>query len=243
MSRYREKIYSYYVEAWTSNVRPIALSDLNRRKPTMEMIIKEFFPKDKSAKIVDLGCGHGTLIYFAQQAGYQNISGVDTSRQQIELGQKFGIQNLKQQDIFQFLKDCPQGSLDMVTTIDVMEHLSRDEFLDFAEIVYRALKPEGRWLIHVPNGMSPYFGSVYYGDYTHEQAFTSYSLNQILSVCKFKGLRFTESRPLVYSIKGLIRFVLWKLIRSFLCVYHFVETGELFTKPILSRNIYCLALK
>lgn len=243
MSSYRQKVYAYYVESWTQQMRPVSIGDLNKRKPTMKMIIKEFFPKDKSAKIVDLGCGHGTLIYFAQRAGYQNVSGVDTSLQQIQLGEKLGIKNLRQQDIFEFIKNCPESSLDLVSTIDVMEHLTRDEFLEFAELVNKALKPNGAWLIHVPNGMSPYFGSVFYGDYTHEQAFTSASLNQILTVCHFKDLKFSESRPLVYSVKGLVRFLLWKMIRGYLCVYHFVETGELGTSPILSRNLYCLARK
>jgi cyclopropane fatty-acyl-phospholipid synthase-like methyltransferase len=38
---------------------------------------------DRSARILDLGCGHGVFIYFHREAGYTNVVGVDKSPEQV----------------------------------------------------------------------------------------------------------------------------------------------------------------
>jgi SAM-dependent methyltransferase len=73
------------------------------------------------------------------------------------------------------LNERPAGSLDAVIAFDVLEHFGRDELIPLVDAVHRVLRPGGRWIIHVPNGESPFFGSIRYGDLTHELAFTRQS--------------------------------------------------------------------
>lgn len=95
----------------------------------MRYVIDAFFPTSKTAAILDLGCGHGTLVHFAQQAGYSNMQGIDVSEQQVELARKLGIANIQQGDLMETLKAIPPASLDAVVAFDVIEHFSKDELI------------------------------------------------------------------------------------------------------------------
>src|SRR5207249_2866244 len=128
--------------------------------------------ENKDAAILDLGCGFGALIHFASQLEYRNIRGIDTAPQQVEIAQRLGITDVEQGDLWTALEAQAEASLDVVVTFDVIEHFTRDELLCFVDAVARALKSGGRWIIHVPNGESPFSGRIRYGDLTHELSFT-----------------------------------------------------------------------
>lgn len=59
----------------------------------MRHAIKSFFPTNKGAAILDIGCGHGALLYFARQDGCYNAKGVDVSVQQVSLAKQVGKAN------------------------------------------------------------------------------------------------------------------------------------------------------
>ena len=178
MSKYRSRIYSHYVEAWDDANVPNTVHELEGRGPTMRYVIDTFFPADKTAAILDLGCGHGTLVHFAQLSGYCNTQGVDVSGQQVELAQKLGIANIKQGDLMETLKGIPPSSLDVVVAFDVIEHFTKDELIDLVDAIHRVLKPNSCWIIHAPNASSPFAGAVRYGavSYTHLTLPTIYSV-------------------------------------------------------------------
>ena len=41
-------------------------------------------PPNRDAAILDIGCGHGAILYALQQAGYHNARGVDGSAEQVQ---------------------------------------------------------------------------------------------------------------------------------------------------------------
>lgn len=243
MSKVRHRIYSQYVESWTDDLATREFKDLKKRAPTMNFLINKFFPQDKSAKILDLGCGHGTLIYFSHQAGYTQTGGIDTSVQQVNLAKKFGIKNVECGDIQEKLKTIEPNSLDVIVTFDVIEHLTKDELVELIDAVHRVLKKGGRWVIHAPNGAGPFVGTILYGDITHEQAYTQQSLFQVLHASGFTQFQFSECYPLPSSIKGLVRYLLWKVYRIHYLIGLFIETGSMSSKVLLTRNLYCMAMK
>lgn len=243
MIKARERIYSQYVDAWSASTAPKSTIELNNRAPTMNFLIHSFFPSNKNAHIVDLGCGHGTLVHFAHKAGYSNTSGVDVSGQQVELAHSLGIKNIKQGDLMNTLQSMPAGSVDVVVAFDVIEHFTKDELIDFIDAVHRVLKADGRWIIHAPNGDSPFFGAVRYGDFTHELAFTQTSINQLLTSSKFKKVICKECAPQAYSLTSFIRMILWKIIRLVLRFTILAESGDLGGDAILTRNLYAVAFK
>ena len=244
MTRYRERIYEHYISARNEEDIPHTKNALESRGPTMRYTIRKFFPKDKDSKILELGCGHGALLYFAQSEGYKNSMGVDISEQQVALSKKLGISNVKKGDIKSELKNTPPGSLDAVVAFDVIEHFTKEELVELVDAVHLVLKPEGCWIIHVPNGGSPFVGTVLYGDYTHEQAFTPATIKQLMRASGFKKFEFSESAPQIHGIKSFIRVVLWKLIRNIFNVANAAETGVAGNSEILwTRNFFAVAYK
>ena len=109
--------------------------------------------------------------------------------------------------------------------------------------VARVLKSGGKFLIHVPNGESPFGGRVRYADFTHELAFTRESLSQLLNAGGFSQIHCYEDLLVPHGILSGSRWLLWKFIRGILRFYLAVETGQIDAGMIFSQNLLCIAVK
>ena len=158
-------------------------------------MIARHFPRDTNAVIFDLGCGYGGMIHCATLAGYSNVRGVDTAREQVEVATRLGIPGVAEGDIHSTLQALDEMSVDCVVAFDVIEHFSRDELVGLVDRSRRVLVPSGVWIIHTVNAESPFFGRARYGDLTHEVAFTSDSLSQLLHASGFRDVRCYEDEP------------------------------------------------
>ena len=76
---YRERIYANYVSARRESPLRPDIGALRPRADYLRKLISRFFPPDKNARILDLGCGHGAIMHFARQAVYRNMTGVGHS--------------------------------------------------------------------------------------------------------------------------------------------------------------------
>jgi len=74
--------------------------------------------KHKNARILDIGCGPGNLIYFLQKRGYKHIEGIDICDRFLKSAAKKGL-NVKKSDILDF---NPKKKYDFIITTDVLEH-------------------------------------------------------------------------------------------------------------------------
>ena len=243
MYKYRMRIYDSYSSARASKLAPVVLAGLRPRSAYLNVLIKRCFPSDKSSVILDIGCGHGAVIHFGKQAGYNNITGIDGSSEQVDAAKQLGIEDVSQCDLIDYLNRLPPASLDCVIAFDVIEHFTRDELIDLIDLVNKVLKPGGRWIIHTPNGESPFSGRMLFGDFTHETLFTRTSLNQVLLSSGFSNVDCYEDAPIVHGAKSFTRLVLWKLIRLFLRLYLVVETGDAGRNAIFSQNFLAVAYK
>lgn len=242
MPKYRERIYQHYVNARHSSLVPASISGLIQRAPYLKKVIREHFPYDRSARIIDLGCGHGAVVYFAQAAGYQNVMGVDRSPEQVKEAQRLGIAGVKEGDLLKALESLSDESVDLIVAFDVIEHFTKDELVLFVDEVNRVLRKSGKWIIHTPNGESPFAGRIRYGDFTHEQAFTRTSLAQLLNASGFSLVTCYEDSPIPHGIKSTVRLILWKIFRGGLKVFIAAETGS-FDDCIVSQNLLAVAVK
>jgi SAM-dependent methyltransferase len=237
---YREILYSKYVSTHLPNCAVGADEYLRGRAPYLLGIVQRHFPADRNAQILDVGCGHGALVYFAVQAGYRNCRGVDASAEQVALAERLGIPGVSLGGLSEKMQDQSDESLDVVAAFDVIEHLTKEELLALLEQVHRTLRPGGRLVLHTPNAASPFFGKIRYGDFTHEQAFTSSSLGQVLRVFGFSEIACYEDAPVVHGMTSLVRRSIWTAWRSMLAVALAAETGQL-RGHILSQNFLVTA--
>lgn len=232
---YRKRLYDSYVRSHLSSVE--LENRLAIRAPFFLEMINNHFPTDRKARIFELGCGFGALIYQARALGYTNIQGVDVSPEQVAGSQRLGIPGVTQGDLFDTLKNIADGSLDAVVTIDVIEHLNKQELMGFADEVFRVLTINGCWISHQPNAASPFFGRSRYGDLTHELAYTADSIRQLVLAIGFTDVHCYEDVPIVHGIVSFVRRVLWFLLRGGLRAYLLIESGisnELFSQNFLS---------
>ena len=116
---------------------------------SLEYFLK--FKLPKKAKILDVGCNHGSLIYKIQKAGYKNVFGIDINKEAILQGKKSykTIRNkLKTYNGKKILFN--DNSFDVVLMFDVIEHIPHvEEFLK--KEVYRVLKKGGSFIFQTPN--------------------------------------------------------------------------------------------
>lgn len=241
MLDYRARIYESYVSAREEPLAPVTVEGLKPREAYLKKLIRDHFPPDKQARVLDLGCGHGTLLYFARQEGYTNLVGVDVSAEQVAAAHHMGIGEVQCGDLMETMRSLPDNSQDVVIAFDVIEHFTRSELLPFVDEVRRILCENGVWIIHAPNGGSPFIGRVFHGDFTHEQAFTPTSMNQLLLASHFSRVQCFEDFPVAHGLKSGVRRLLWREIRSVLRFCIIAETGDAGTDHILSQNFLTVA--
>lgn len=238
---YREKFYAKYVSRNTIPLYgELSINDIKKQFIVWNRYFYKFLPQDKGASIIELGCGNGGLIYWLQNIGYINASGIDTSSEQVECAKSLGIKKISKANLIDFLKD-KVGLYDVIFMRDIIEHFHKSEIIDIFDMLYRALKKRGTLIIQTPNGAG-IFGSRYrYHDFTHEISFTENSLRQVMLASNFFDTHFYETKPVVFGLKSLIRAVLWNFIRIILQFVLLVETGG--TDKILTQNIIAVGHK
>ena len=223
---------------------PSDLSGLVSRKPFYQNMIDIHFPVDKEVKVVDLGCGYGAFLYFINQNGYRNVSGIDTSVEMVEVAEKLGIESVVQGDVISFMEQQPDESIDVITAIDLIEHFTKEDLFYLVVQFHRVLKKGGRVITHQPNGEGVFGNSIRYGDFTHEQAFTRVSMAQIFLSNSFQSVRSFEDKPLSYSAKSWIRRMLWSfLVRPFYIFLIAVESGGSDKEILLTKSFTSVAIK
>ncbi len=240
-NKFHRRLYNQYVSTHTSHLYgETTINGIERQFPAWKWYYGKFLIKDKSAKILDAGCGNGGFLYFLRSLGYENAAGIDISREQVEVSKRLGIDGVDCTDIMSFLRD-EKGSYDLIFARDLLEHLTKDEILNTLETIYNALKVDGLLVVQAPNGESLFSGRIRYGDLTHELAFTQDSLNQALKTVGFAGAAFYPTGPVPHGLKSTVRFFLWKMIEKLLRFYVLVETGS--GDGIYTQNIIAVARK
>jgi len=103
------------------------------------------FNLDPQCKILDIGCGPGIFIKSAQALGYNNITGVTLSTQDVDacIAQGFDVIHANMTDL-----PIADASIDFIWCRHALEHSPYPLFTLFE--FYRVLKPNGQVFIEVP---------------------------------------------------------------------------------------------
>jgi cyclopropane fatty-acyl-phospholipid synthase-like methyltransferase len=241
MDKYKQKIYASYISTHNKNLYgENSIAKIAAYAPALNHYYGRHLPADKNARMLDIGCGDGNFVYHMQQLGYKNASGIDYSQEQVDKGCSMGINNLICGDLLQFLTENKEP-YDAIIAKDVIEHFTRDEVFEILELVSKNLKDGGRFIMQVPNGQGIYYTSVFYGDYTHEMAYTESSINQVILNTGFRRASCYPTGPIPHGLKGNIRSFLWKIKVAQLKFWKMVETGN--PRGIFTQNIIAVVEK
>lgn len=235
-ANYRSVLYSTYVSA---NKRHLYenVSERVRDRQVRGTIwsLKRWLPSQASnPRAVDLACGPGNVLAVFRRLGYSDFTGVDGSAEQVEVARRAAFE-VVEGDVFEFLASEKAGSFDLITAFDLVEHFTRDEAISFLRLVHQRLRPNGSLILQLPNGDSPFAGAVYNSDATHEALYTAISLRHMLEACGFDDCEFMECGPVPLSFFGVVRYGLWRLVRTVIKGIHYIETGAPST-GVYTRN-------
>lgn len=221
---YRDRCYQSFVSRHWVFSHALSEKDFNHLRRVYHKKFNSFPPPDKNSLILDIACGAGHFLYYLQKEGYINAQGIDISEEQLQVARKMGIKNLQKANLFDYLPKHP-GKFDMVVANDIIEHLKKDEVLEFLDLIFKALKPSGGVLIATLNAQSLFGAKTVFIDFTHEQGFTPGSLSQVMRVCNFKDVKVYGDGPVAYDWRSGLRTILWSLTKEFLKLYSVIERG------------------
>ena len=109
------------------------------------LTVKDIIDKLNSKSLLDIGCGEGKFLslFYGQ---IQNLVGVDLSEKAISFARAFnpGINfHIKHSSDL-------EENFDVITAIEVLEHIPDNELNDFFSSVYHRLNKNGSFIICVP---------------------------------------------------------------------------------------------
>ena len=202
--------------------------------------LRGWLPADRSAEILDIGCGAGHLLEALRSAGYRNLRGLDVSPEAVAIARTRHA-DVHHANLRDYLQETHE-TFDLICAFDVIEHFRKDEILHVLTLIWKCLNPSGILVLQTPNAMSPWAAHYRYRDLTHELIFSPECLVSTLTLCGFRSIELREVQPYVHGIKSCVRWGLWKLVWAASAIWNLAETGGL-CGGIYSRNMMLRAVK
>jgi SAM-dependent methyltransferase len=205
-------------------------------------------PARRDAAVFDLGCGMGFTLLAYRGLGYQDCSGIDISREQVEAARAQGLRVEHAADSAAYLAARP-AAYDFISAFDVLEHVPREHLLPLLRAVHASLKPGGVFVCVAPNANSGVAMRWRYNDWTHHTSFTEHSLDFVLRNGGFAAPRidevnFFQRRPPHPYLprKAVARWLLASFFRAWRRMQFAAEFGFAPSRAIpLSLNIMAVA--
>ena len=176
-----------------------------------ELVIRKLGPYRKH---LDIGCGSGTFVSLLSG----DSTGVDIARPQIAYANKTHGQRFQQVTGYPY--PFEDRSFDLITSIEVIEHLPLDEVTAMLGEAQRLLTDDGRFVVTTPNYRSPWplvewlSNRVldYSMEHMHITKFHAASLKQALHDAGFRSVEMTAFQfsspflsPLGWRFSNVVR--------------------------------------
>lgn len=226
MKKIKEKIYESYFSSHYSSLdkKQNEVDYLKKSKHGQQFI--EFLPSNCDIKIIDLGCGTGSLVSGLKNSGYKNVFGIDVSHENIEQG-KLADLDIDYGEIIDFLDQAIHNNrnYDVIFLMDVLEHLDDNELYDVVDKVRKVLSSDGIFIIKTINAESLISGMGRYMDITHERSFTSHSMKELMSAFGYEELEILNSK--INKPKNVREFIRSLVRKSwYYLIYRVIESRD-----------------
>ncbi|MFD9130417.1 class I SAM-dependent methyltransferase [Kitasatospora sp. NPDC059571] len=102
-------------------------------------------------RLLDVGCGWGSLLLHAARRYGVTAVGVSISAEQVELARRriaeAGLAD-RVEIRLQDYREIPDGPFDVISSVGMAEHVGTEQYRTYADGLYRLLAPGGRLLNH-----------------------------------------------------------------------------------------------
>ena len=142
-----DETMAYSCGYWTSDEPNLTPADAQRAK--LELICRKL-ALTPGARLLDIGCGWGSLTLYAAQRHKAQVTAVTLAEEQAahvrEQVAERGLENLVEV-VCQDYRDITGGAYDAVSTVEMGEHVGDAEYPAFAAALHRLVRPRGRVLV------------------------------------------------------------------------------------------------
>ncbi len=153
-------------------------------------------------EVLDIGCGRGEFLELMRAAGVA-ARGIDLSRESVDLCRKKGLE-ADVADLFAYLAELPESSLDGILSAQVVEHLPPDRLPDMVRLAASRLQRDGILAIETPNPEClAIFASHFYLDPTHTRPVPHALLAFYMEEYGLGGIEVHRLSPAIESMPAL----------------------------------------
>jgi len=169
----------------------------------------------RESRILEVGCGPGSLLAWLRERGFSSSQGVDASPGDVEFANgHLGVGSVHCADAITFLSAHPRA-YDVVVAKALLEHVPKSDLLTMVHVMAGSLREGGIALIDVPNMDWIAAPHERYMDLTHEIGFTRESLAALLRLgfadCDIEGSRIAQATGSQRALRPLL---LWLIKRA-----------------------------
>lgn len=181
---YNSKFYDNYRILEESKIKKSPYFSVSH---DLKNLIK-YLDQDKSLNVLDFGCGPGSFVALMRDViGYKGVEGIELNKKSIEVAK-----NCYNIDIASNISELKIKSYDMVTMIEVIEHVPRP--LEVVESINPLLKRGGKLFLStnsVRSVSARYFptSSDHYTGPSHISMFTETAMLKMLERAGYKVIR------------------------------------------------------
>lgn len=116
------------------------------------------------ARVLDIGCGWGSLAFYLAQRFDARVTGITLSEEQLKVAQRRALERGLSKQVEFRLEDYrdTRGEFDAIVSVGMFEHVGRPQYHNFFQQVHDLLTPDGTALLHTigrttpPGGTSPW---------------------------------------------------------------------------------------
>ncbi len=156
-------------------------------------------PANKDSKILNISCGAGYFVHVLNNYGYMNVLGIDSCEKKITLAKQNNLKCEVSEGFLHVLEN--PNTYDVIFCEQELNHLTKDEIVQFLEMAKKSLKQGGVLICHALNGSNPVVGAESLAqNFDHYNTFTEYTFHQVLDYCGFTKIK----------VFPLFLYVFWK---------------------------------
>jgi SAM-dependent methyltransferase len=195
----------------------------------------KYLPKERDINVLVVSCGPGYFVDLLNKVGYSNVLGIDSFHEKVEYAKKKNL-NCQVQNAFSFI-DGKSHEYDVIFCEQELNHLTKEEIIQFLKICWNALKKDGILITHVLNGANPITGAEALAqNFDHYNTFTEYTFRQVLEYSSFEDVKVIPLNLYVFYTNPL-NYVLMLISGLYTLFFRFSfmlygKSNKIFTKKI-----------
>jgi SAM-dependent methyltransferase len=169
---------------------------------------------DATGPAVDVACGYGNFLYFLRAFGVA-AEGFDLDEGQVALARLLDLPAETGDGLTQLRS---RADLGLVSALDFLEHIDKDDAVAFLRSAHGALRSEGLIILRLPSADGPFGAHDYANDLTHRWLATASVMRNLLSALSFKVLAVHDDYPAPVHLKGFLRYATYQAAKRLLAV-------------------------